>query len=168
MEAMSTTFLPVLAFALVGKHLGTSAILAFLLYPSMFVALALVLIYTGKWFTDPADRKRSELVIVAALFAPVVSATAQGIADSLSRLRRLKYDLYVHRVDAIFLLWLFRSTCFAHRCLLPHSRLRTCIHLSWISEYAGSCCAAADQHLRSPKWHSFRSPVDRDTGFPVQ
>lgn len=71
-------------------------------YPSVALAAVLIPAFALWWFISPSDRKRSEWLIVMTSFAIITGAVAEGIANALSRLRPLKYDLYVYRIDQIF------------------------------------------------------------------
>jgi membrane-associated phospholipid phosphatase len=71
-------------------------------YPSVAVAALLVPAIALHWSLVPADRKRTEWLLVAATLVIPLGAAAEAIADLLSRVRPLKYDLYVYRFDSFF------------------------------------------------------------------
>jgi hypothetical protein len=71
-------------------------------YPSVAIGAFLVFFFIARWNFIPADRKRSEYLLVMTLFSVVTGGVAQGIANSLTYLRPLKYDLYIYRIDRIF------------------------------------------------------------------
>lgn len=73
-----------------------------ILYPSVALTLPLILALAVRWSIVLADRKRTEWLLVAGCFAVPLGAVAEGIANALSTLRPLKYDLYVYRIDALF------------------------------------------------------------------
>lgn len=71
-------------------------------YPSVVLGVMLVLGCMARWLAVPLDRKRTEYVLITAIFTILISATAQSIANHLSRLRPLKYDLYIYAFDSFF------------------------------------------------------------------
>jgi Zn-dependent protease with chaperone function len=78
-------------------------VLVFLaLYPSVALGAILILGSVARWFIVPTDQRRTEYVLVAAIFTMLLSFVAQMIANSMSRLRPLKYDLFIYRFDAVF------------------------------------------------------------------
>lgn len=74
-----------------------------ILYPSVALAAVLIPAIALRWFIAPSDRKpRTEWLLVAATLVIPLGASAEAIANLLSRLRPLKYDLYVYRFDSLF------------------------------------------------------------------
>ena len=71
-------------------------------YPSIAVGFLLVLALMVRWFAVRSDQKRTEYLLVFTMFAVVLSSIAQAIANNLTRLRPMKYDLYVYRIDSFF------------------------------------------------------------------
>ena len=71
-------------------------------YPSVALGVMLILGCMARWLAVPTDRRRTEYVLVTAIFTILISSTAQAIANHLSRLRPLKYDLYVYAFDTFF------------------------------------------------------------------
>ncbi|HTF69672.1 MAG TPA: hypothetical protein VK638_44040, partial [Edaphobacter sp.] len=65
----------------------------FIAYPAVALTLPLVLAIAARWSIVPADRKRTEWLLVAATLVVPLGATAEAIANLLSRIRPLKYDL---------------------------------------------------------------------------
>lgn len=79
---------------------------AFLLYvitnPSSVVVEVLIAFTAFRWFLAPADRRRTEwLFIFSAVLGPI-SMLLQRVLLELSRLRPMKYDLYIYRFDMPF------------------------------------------------------------------
>jgi hypothetical protein len=76
--------------------------MAFLItYPSVILTLVLILWLTARWSLAPSDRKRTEWMLVVAALAVPADGIAQGLANSLSCLRLLKYDEFVYNFDAL-------------------------------------------------------------------
>jgi hypothetical protein len=74
-----------------------------LIYYTGFLIPALIsLICAVRWLVVPTDRKRTEWQLVAALLVEPAVVLSLVIAQALSYLRPLKYDLYIFRIDAIF------------------------------------------------------------------
>jgi len=72
-------------------------------YYSDFVLAALICLVAGlRWIVVPTDRKRTECLLVVAMLAQPAVVLSKEIANALSHLRPLKYDLYLYRIDAIF------------------------------------------------------------------
>jgi membrane-associated phospholipid phosphatase len=78
-------------------------VLSFLVaFPSVVIGAFLVLFFIARWNLVPADRKRSEYLLVMTMFSVIAGSVAQGIANDLTYLRPLKYDLYIYQIDRIF------------------------------------------------------------------
>jgi hypothetical protein len=73
-----------------------------ILDPSVALGVVLILGCLTRWFVAPTDRRRTEYLLVTAIFTVLASSVAQAIANNLSRLRPLKYDLFIYRFDAFF------------------------------------------------------------------
>jgi hypothetical protein len=89
-------------------------------YPAIALTLPLLLAVAARWSMVPGDRKRTEWLLVAAVLATPLGAFAEGIAIALSRLRPLKYDLYVYRIDQLFgePSFVLGSLVYHHRALM--------------------------------------------------
>ena len=70
--------------------------------PSLAVIALLVPLLALRWFRVAADRKRTEWLILAAMFFKAISMFSLSIARDLSLLRPLKFDLYVFHIDSFF------------------------------------------------------------------
>lgn len=93
-------------------------LLAFaVIYPEVPIALLLVLFASARWFTVSADRERTEWLLAMSALAIPATMLAEGAAKWLSRLRPLKYDLYIYRIDSIFGQPSFRLGSIAYRHL---------------------------------------------------
>lgn len=71
-------------------------------YPSVAIAFLFVFVFIGRWNLVPADRRRSEYLLVMTLFSVIAGSVAQAIANNLTYLRPLKYDLYIYQIDKVF------------------------------------------------------------------
>jgi hypothetical protein len=71
-------------------------------YPSVPCVFVLVIAMAVRWFAVPSDQKRTEWMLVIAALALPIKALAEWCATRLDRIRPLKYDLYVYRIDALF------------------------------------------------------------------
>lgn len=69
--------------------------------PSADLRVLFVAVIAIRWFLVKDDRSKSEYILVAAVFAPIISDSGQSFADTLSALRPLKYDLYVFQLDRL-------------------------------------------------------------------
>jgi hypothetical protein len=83
--------MPIAFFAFVIKELGTITIELFLFVLGI------------RWFAVEADRKRTEKLFMAGLFASIATFISLRVAAFLSNFCRLKYDLYAYWVSARFL-----------------------------------------------------------------
>lgn len=72
----------------------------FIFDPSVPVGFVLIMGVVWRWFAVPDDRRRSEILLLIAIFTLIVSSAAQAVADSLSRVRPMKMDLYAYAVDS--------------------------------------------------------------------
>lgn len=92
--------------------------LSLLLYdPSVVVGFLLILAVVWRWFAAPADARRSEYILLIAIFALVLSPAAQAAADSLSGLRPMKMDLYAYVADG----YLGQPSFVLGRLVAPHT-----------------------------------------------
>ena len=71
-------------------------------YPSVVIGAFLVVFFIARWNFVPADRKRSEYLVVITMFSVIAGSVAQAIANHLTYLRPLKYDLYIFQTDKLF------------------------------------------------------------------
>jgi hypothetical protein len=72
------------------------------IYPSVVVGLILLFGAAARWYLAPADRKHLKWLLVAVVLALPAEGIAEGTANALSRLRPLKLDEFVYRIDAVF------------------------------------------------------------------
>lgn len=70
--------------------------------PSVAIGAILIIGCIFRWSVIASDRRRTEYVLIAAIFTVLISAGAQAVADNMSRLRPLKYDLFIYQFDAWF------------------------------------------------------------------
>ncbi len=96
-------------------------------YTGFTIPALVSLICLARWFVVPTDRKRTEWLLVAVLLAEPARVLSLVIAQALSRLRPLKYDLYIYRVDAIFGEPSFRLG----QIVLPHHGLDVVMQVSY-------------------------------------
>ncbi len=89
-------------------------------FPSVAVAVLVILGSIWRWSNTPADRRRTEYVLVATIFSLILNSIAEGVVNRISSLRPLKYDLYVFRIDALFGEPSFRLGRLAERYLFLH------------------------------------------------
>jgi hypothetical protein len=80
-----------------------SAMLFLVLSPGVAVGFLLVLAILLRWslVPSPSERKRCEYLLLVTIFSALLSSFAQAIANRLSVLCPLKYDLYLYRMDAL-------------------------------------------------------------------
>ncbi len=71
-------------------------------YPSVAVAAVLIVGTAVRLFLVPTDRKRTEWLLAVLAIALPADVIAEGTAGALSRLRPLKYDEFVYRIDGLF------------------------------------------------------------------
>ena len=69
-------------------------------YPSVPLVFLVVISFAIRWFSVPADRKRTEWAIVISSLSLPLTALAEAAANCLSRLTPDKYDQYVYLFDA--------------------------------------------------------------------
>jgi hypothetical protein len=67
--------------------------------PSVVVGFVLIVAVVWRWFAVPADARRSEYILLIAIFALIVAPAAQAVAELLSGARPLKLDLYAYVAD---------------------------------------------------------------------
>lgn len=72
-----------------------------IIYPSVFIVPVLVAVLGVCWQLFPENRKQTEWLLVAAIFAEPLDCTSMFVARQLSHLRPMKYDLYVYQIDSI-------------------------------------------------------------------
>lgn len=68
-------------------------------YSAVPCAFILICVLALRWFLVPEDCKRTEWMLAATALAIPANQMSEFIAGSLSRLRPLKYDLFVYRLD---------------------------------------------------------------------
>lgn len=74
----------------------------FVAYSEILIVFALIAFLVCRWFLAPGDRERTEWALAASALAVPATMLAGGIAISLSRIRPLKYDLYVYSISSLF------------------------------------------------------------------
>jgi hypothetical protein len=80
-----------------------SAFLTYVITNPSSVVLELLMGFIGfRWFLVPADRRRTELLFVFGAILGPISLLLQVVLPELSRLRPMKYDLYIYRFDMPF------------------------------------------------------------------
>lgn len=67
--------------------------------PSVVVGFIFVLAVAWRWFAVPGDARRSEYLLLLGVFGAIANPVVQAVADSLSRLRPMKMDLYAYAMD---------------------------------------------------------------------
>jgi hypothetical protein len=96
-------------------------------YPSVACVAALVPLLAARWYFVPLDRKRTEWVLVVTALAVPLCAAAEAIANALSRIRPLKYDLFIYRIDALF----GQPSFVVGRAVAQHLPLRILVSVSY-------------------------------------
>lgn len=71
-------------------------------YPSVVIITLLVPAFALRWFLVAADRNRTEWLLIAPVFFKAFGVLSLFISKNLSRLRPLKFDLYVFQIDSYF------------------------------------------------------------------
>ena len=71
-------------------------------FPGIAVTGILVPLIALRWFILPADRQRTEWLLVASVLIQPAAAFAEFFARNLSRICPRKYDLYGYRFDSFF------------------------------------------------------------------
>jgi hypothetical protein len=67
--------------------------------PSVVVGFVLIVAVVWRWFTVPTDARRCEYLLLIAIYTLIVTPVAQAAAESLSRFRPMKMDLYAYAAD---------------------------------------------------------------------
>jgi ABC-type proline/glycine betaine transport system permease subunit len=70
--------------------------------PSVAIIALLVPLFALRWFAVPADRKRTEWLLVMPVLFKLFGVFSLCISISLTHLRPLKFDLYVFQIDSFF------------------------------------------------------------------
>jgi hypothetical protein len=73
-----------------------------IVYPEWVLIPVLAPMLVLRWFVVPADRNRTEWLLVIATLSLPANLLAKAAADGLSYLRPLKDDLFIYRIDAFF------------------------------------------------------------------
>lgn len=71
-------------------------------YPSVALAFVVILSCAARWFLVAADRKRTEWLLAVACLSIPLFATAEAIANFISRFRPLKLDEFIYVIDRSF------------------------------------------------------------------
>jgi len=71
-------------------------------FPSLSAILLLVPLFALRWSFVIADRKRTKWLMLAPVLFKSIGILSLCISNNLSRLRPLKYDLYVFQIDSFF------------------------------------------------------------------
>lgn len=74
----------------------------FLNNPSGILVECLIAFLVIRWFRVPVDRRKTELIFLAAVAAHPVALLIQNVLAFLERTVPIKYDFYVDRFDAFF------------------------------------------------------------------
>jgi hypothetical protein len=89
----------------------------FLFAPSVAACLLLVVVLTVRWFLVPADQRRTEYLLITAMFTSLAGGLCEFISARMSPLRPLKYDLFVYRIDGFLG---FQPSFLLGRLVAPH------------------------------------------------
>jgi hypothetical protein len=99
-----------------------------LLYdPSVVVGFVWILAVVWRWFAVPAEGRRCECLLLIAIFTLIANPVAQAIADSLSRLRPMKMDLYAYLADG----WLGQPAFALGRAVAPHLGAKVLLNVAY-------------------------------------
>lgn len=96
-------------------------------YPSVAVGLVFVLAVAWRWFRVPADARRSEYLLLLGIFGMIADPVVQAVADSLSRLRPMKMDLYVYAMDQ----FLGEPAFVLGRAVAPHAWVKALLNVAY-------------------------------------
>lgn len=96
-------------------------------YTGFTIPALVSLICAARWFAVPTDRKRTEWLLVATLLTEPAVVFSLVIAQALSYLRPLKYDLYIFRLDGVFGEPSFRIG----QIVLPHQWLGVALQVTY-------------------------------------
>jgi PAP2 superfamily len=95
--------------------------------PSVVVGFVLVLAAAWRWFAVPADARRTEYILLIAIFTLLVSPAAQVVADSMSGLRPMKMDLFVYVADG----YLGQPAFVLGRVVAPHPWAKVLLNVAY-------------------------------------
>jgi len=95
--------------------------------PEVVITLVLVLWMICRWSLVPADRTRTEWMLVMSCLAVPLGGLAHAVANYLSQVRPLKYDEYVYQIDALF----GQPSFVLGRWVQAHFALRVLISVSY-------------------------------------
>ena len=102
--------------------------LALLIYdPSVVVGFVFIVAVVWRWFANPADARRNEYMLVLAIFALIAVPATQAVADSLSRLRPMKMDLFAYVADGP----LGQPAFMLGRVVAPHAWAKVLLNLAY-------------------------------------
>jgi len=71
-------------------------------FPSVVLVALLAVVLWIRWNLVPSDRKRTEIFLALVALAEPAEILAQLVANGISSLCPLKYDLYIYHFDKIF------------------------------------------------------------------
>jgi hypothetical protein len=95
--------------------------------PSVVVGFVFILAVVWRWFAVPADARRCEYLLLIAIFAVIAGPAAQAVADSLSRLRPMKMDLYAYVADG----YLGQPAFALGRVVAPHEWAKLLLNVAY-------------------------------------
>jgi hypothetical protein len=84
--------------------------------PSVVVGFVFLLAVVWRWFAVPADARRCEYLLLIGIFTLMATPAAQAVAESLSRVRPMKMDLYAYVADG----YLGQPAFVLGRVVAPH------------------------------------------------
>lgn len=95
--------------------------------PSVLAGCVCVLLVAWRWFALPGDARRSEYLLLIAIFGLIADPAAQAVADWLSWVQPLKMDLYAYAVDRA----LGEPSFVLGRLVAPHAWLQMLLEIAY-------------------------------------
>ena len=95
--------------------------------PSVVLGGLFVLVVAVRWFLMPKEARRSEYLLLVAIFTLIAGPVAQAIADRLSRLRPMKMDLFAYAWDR----YLGQPAFVLGRLVAPHAWMKVLLELAY-------------------------------------
>lgn len=95
--------------------------------PSVAVGFVFVLAVAWRWFAVPGDARRSEYMLVLGVFGSIADPVVQAVANSLSRVRPLKMDLYAYGMDR----YLGEPAFVLGRMVAPHMWAKVLLNVAY-------------------------------------
>jgi PAP2 superfamily len=112
--------------------------------PSVVVGCVCVVLIAWRWFAIPGDARRSEYVLLIAIFALVADPVAQAVADSLTWVQPMKMDLYAYAADRT----LGQPSFVLGRMVAPHVWLQVLLEIAYGLAPIGVILALSGSILR--------------------